>query len=170
MQCADCRSDDIRKVSLLYESGLSYIDTRSSGVGVGAGIGGVGVGVGRGRNRGTQTTALSMKLAPPQKCEYGKELVGAILCFMFAVSYWWLVIIGIALIVPVYQRIQWNRLRYPYELEMWRQRFMCQRCGWIGVPTVAVETYTHPKEIIEAAPQPALSNKTVRRVKRYNRP
>jgi hypothetical protein len=61
--CQSCHGSAIRKLSLVYESGLTF--TSSSMAGVGGGLGGVGIGVGR--SKGTHVTAVAMKAAPPLK-------------------------------------------------------------------------------------------------------
>ncbi len=58
MFCPNCGGDHIRKLSLVHESGFTFVNATSSGVGVGGGSGGVGAGFGSVRSRGTQTTAI----------------------------------------------------------------------------------------------------------------
>ncbi|GAC1401624.1 MAG: hypothetical protein NVSMB64_00030 [Candidatus Velthaea sp.] len=70
------------------------------------------------------------------------------------------------MLVVIYQRWNWNCEQLPSEISFWNRQFMCQRCGWIGVPTATV---AREQPVIEAVAPAALPDKQIRRVKRYNR-
>ncbi|HRQ90716.1 MAG TPA: DUF4339 domain-containing protein [Bacteroidia bacterium] len=64
--CPHCGSHDhYYKVSALYESEISQINSSTTGVGVGVSGAGLGVGVGKSKTAGTIQTNLAYKLAPP---------------------------------------------------------------------------------------------------------
>jgi len=140
--CSECQSPDLRKISLLYESGVTFIDTQSRGAGVGT----MGVGVGGARNRGTHTTALALKLAPPKPRPYGAYYVWAGLLAFIALgaqAYWLLFVSAIIAFAAETPR-KWMRDEYPVLSDRWGRSFMCQRCGWIGIPSTATTTTVKP--------------------------
>lgn len=71
MFCSNCGGTNLRKLSLVHEMGLTFVNGTASGVGVGAGRRGIGVGVSTVRSRGAHTTATAMRAAPPAKKRYG---------------------------------------------------------------------------------------------------
>jgi hypothetical protein len=133
MSCHNCNSGDIRKLSLLYESGVSFIDSKMTGFVVGTGIG-----VGVGRNRGTQTNALSVRIAPPQAKKYRAAVVWAIVLFFLGGTWHWLWIPTVGCVIVAFQASKWNREQLPRLQQQWASSFMCSRCGWIGIPQPAV--------------------------------
>lgn len=134
MFCKQCDSPDVQKLSLVYENGLTFVDTRTNGAGVGIGRGGLGVGVGSGRTRGTQTTALSAKAAPPAKKKWGGALALTLLMLLlvaFSAWFW----IGVLLVgYLVVTNMQYNRNVWPGLMSRWDAAYMCGRCGAIDSP------------------------------------
>lgn len=67
--CPSCQSTNVRKLSVVYEEGLSTIDLSSATKTVGAGVSPSGLGVGiaksHGVTAGIQQTELSKKATPP---------------------------------------------------------------------------------------------------------
>jgi len=125
----------IRKLSLVYESGLSF--TSATSAGVGGGIGGVGIGVAR--SKGTQVTAVAMKAAPPLKQSFTGPAIFAFVCLLFVAAYpvaWLGVALGAALVVT---SVQYNSKQWPALYAQWDALYMCERCGFIGEPAVASE-------------------------------
>jgi hypothetical protein len=74
--CPTCKSDNIQRLSVIYEGGLSHIDTESSGTVAGVGRGGVGAGAVALTTTGTSQTAASKRAAPPEKKNYVGPLMG----------------------------------------------------------------------------------------------
>jgi hypothetical protein len=62
MFCSYCHGENVTKLSLVYETGLSYTSLDSAGLGFG--LPG-GIGVGSGHTWGTSATALVDRAAPP---------------------------------------------------------------------------------------------------------
>jgi len=139
MFCPTCNSNNIQKLSLVFENGLSHIDTRTSGSGVGVGVGGGGVGVGLGfgggRTRGTQMTATAAKAAPPQKRRYGWFVFFAVICFFIGESaHTWL--LGTLLFGWLaFSAAKYNRTQFPILFRTWDEAYMCTRCGTIAPPS-----------------------------------
>ena len=137
MTCSDCHSPDLRKVSLIYESGLTISNSRSVGGGIGVGTGlGVGVGVGGGRSRGKHVTALAARLAPPEHEGVAGLILVTIIVVFVALGfhlYWAFAIAGLTAYFA-FLGIRHNLKVYPVLHARWAASFMCQRCGWIGVP------------------------------------
>lgn len=67
--CPACHSTNARKLSVVYEEGLSTVELSSSSKTVGAGISSSAIGAGvaktQGATTGVQQTALSKKASPP---------------------------------------------------------------------------------------------------------
>lgn len=70
-KCPHCDSNDVKKLSLIYEQGTTTISvtTKSNTLGVGMLSDDIGAGVGMssGTSTGIQQTALSQRITPPQK-------------------------------------------------------------------------------------------------------
>src|SRR6202035_6135558 len=67
LQCPNCKSTDLKKVSLAYQEGLQRVSTRTRLRGVVVGSDGPDVVVGRATTKGTQQTVISKALAPRTK-------------------------------------------------------------------------------------------------------
>lgn len=146
MICPNCSSENIQKLSFVYESGLSHIETRTRGSGVGVGFGGgglgVGVGVGGGRTKGTQISATAAKAAPPQRKKVVAAFIIALIgAFMLLGSLQHpgggtILALGVAAIAGwvFYSNSQFNAHTFPVLWQRWDASYMCNRCGSIGVP------------------------------------
>jgi len=135
-------------LSLVYESGLTF--TKSTTTGVGGGVGGVGIGVGR--SKGTQVTAVAMKAAPPLKRRFAGPMVLAFFCLLLvAASPVWL--IGVAVGAGIaFSAIRYNSKRWPALYAQWDAMYMCERCGFIGVPALEAPAPPRPVETFDAQP------------------
>lgn len=71
--CPSCKDENTQRLSLVYESGLSDVNTHSRGVGVGIGGGGIGVGVG-----GARHEALHKPNFPKKPRPLTKNLIGGL--------------------------------------------------------------------------------------------
>jgi hypothetical protein len=80
--CPNCRSTDLKKVSLAYQEGLQHVSTRTRLRGVVVGSDGPDVVVGRANTRGTQQTEISKALTPPRKWSYLKLFGWSVLVFL----------------------------------------------------------------------------------------
>ena len=84
LQCPNCRSTDLKKVSLAYQEGLQHVSTRTRLRGVVVGSDGPDVFVGRATTKGTQQTENSKALTPPKKWSYAKLFGRSALAFLRA--------------------------------------------------------------------------------------
>src|SRR5580704_2565386 len=82
LQCRNCRSTDLKKVSLAYQEGLQHVSTRTRLRGVVVGSDGPDVVVGRATTKGMQQTDISKALTPPKKWSYAKLFGWSALAFL----------------------------------------------------------------------------------------
>jgi hypothetical protein len=139
LTCEACKSENIQKLSLVYEGGLSLIQGKQSGVGIGLGGESGLVGVGTSKFKGTNQSVLSRNAAPPAKKKPYK--VGLI--YLFCV---WLISqfapgnLAIVLILiiggglHVYGNIRYNQRVFPILFQKWNSSFLCLVCGTISGP------------------------------------
>ena len=82
LQCPNCKSTDLKKVSLAYQEGLQHVSTRTRLRGVVVGSDGPDVVVGRATTKGIQQTEISKALTPPKKWSYLKLFGWSVLVFL----------------------------------------------------------------------------------------
>jgi hypothetical protein len=152
LQCSNCRSTDLKKVSLAYQEGLQYVSTRARVRGVVVGSDGPDVFVGRATTKGTQQTENSKALTPPAKWSFVKFFGWSALVFL---SVGWVVfyvntitknsssvssiplmiyaVLSVGLLV-VLLFLHWthNHSTYPREYAKWDRSFICLRCGSVS--------------------------------------
>ena len=152
LQCPNCRSTDLKKVSLAYQEGLQHVSARTRLRGVVVGSDGPDVVVGRAKTKGTQQTEISKALTPPRKWSYVKLFGWSVLVFL---SVGWIVfyvhtvdtnsssvlslslgiygILGIGMFAGVWIFFwKHNHSTYPRQFAQWEQSFICQRCGTVS--------------------------------------
>ena len=152
LQCPNCRSTDLKKVSLAYQEGLQHVSTRTRLRGVVVGSDGPDVVVGRATTKGIQQTEISKALTPPKKWSYLKLLGWSVLVFL---SVGWIVFyvntitknsssvssvpltiytvlsagVFVALILVYWKH---NHYAYARQFGRWDRSFICQRCGAVS--------------------------------------
>ena len=138
LACTQCGSDQVRRLSLIYEEGLAIINTQSHGSGVAFGSGGgAAFGSTSTRTTGTQQTALSKKAAPPAKKHtilwaIAAAFVGFLTIGGLANFSLMTVVFGGLTYLAVMQTLKakaYNTAVFPAEHARWEQSFMCNRCG-----------------------------------------
>jgi hypothetical protein len=152
LQCPNCRSTDLKKVSLAYQEGLQHVSARTRLRGVVVGIDGPDVFVGRATTKGTQQTEMSKALTPPKKWSYIKLLGWSVLVFL---SVGWIVFyvnaitnnstsvssvpltIYVVLYAGAFAAIvvlfsKHNHSTFPRQFAQWDRSFVCQRCGTVS--------------------------------------
>ena len=82
LQCPNCKSTDLKKVSLAYQEGFQRISTRTRLRGVVVGSDGPDMVVGRATTKGIQQTGISKALSPPKKWSYVKLFGWSALVFL----------------------------------------------------------------------------------------
>ena len=136
MHCPTCQSDNVQKLSLVYEQGTQKIRTkgRTRGGGVGIGRGGLLAGAG---SATTTTTGKSQsiaaeKAAPPDKKQMmlpvGIIAAGILIGFKA-------VLVGLALVAIggfiFWKFHQYNKQVFPPLYAQWEKSWLCNRCGTI---------------------------------------
>lgn len=152
LECPNCRSTDLKKVSLAYQEGIQRVNTRTRLRGVVVGSDGPDVVVGRASTKGTQQTDISKTLTPPKKWSYLKLFGWSLLVFL---SLGWIMFYvntitqnsSLASSVPltiygvisagvfVVLLLAWskhNYSTYPRQLVPWDRSFICKRCGAVS--------------------------------------
>lgn len=144
-KCRKCGSTDLKKVSLVYQDGLSRVKTRSRLVGFIFGGPGPAILTGTSVKQGILQSELSTSLNPPSKWSYAKLIVGAffITCLalfayiVFASAsappvstlpvklYVFLAPLAFLFLVAIFWRH--NYLVYPRQYAEWDRSFLCQR-------------------------------------------
>lgn len=138
MQCTTCNSDNVQRLSVVYEHGTQKINTSSRTVGGGGGFGGRGLGGGFG-SASTATTGKSQSLSAKKASPPNKKpiiipalLIAAGLLAIFAGS---LYIIGIVLLSVggflFWKFNQYNKSTFPPLYAQWEKSWLCNKCGAI---------------------------------------
>jgi hypothetical protein len=152
LQCPNCKSTDLKKVSLAYQEGLQRVSTRTRLRGVVVGSDGPDVVVGRATTKGTQQTEISKVLTPPKKWSYLKLFGWSVLVFL---SVGWIVfyvntittntssvssvpltiyavLSGVIFVVLFLSYWSHNHTTYPLQYAKWDRSFICQRCAAVS--------------------------------------
>lgn len=138
LNCPSCNSDTTQRLSVIYEHGMSDVNTSSKTAGLGIGRGGLGVGLAKTKTKGTSQTAMSQKASPPPKKMFLKPLglifVGYIVLSFFVgnskvfaglVGFSWLG--GSAAWIAF--AINYNMKKWPPLKVIWDDSFLCNRCN-----------------------------------------
>jgi hypothetical protein len=152
LQCPNCKSTDLKKVSLAYQEGLQRVNMRTRLRGVVVGSDGPDVVVGGATTKGIQQTEISKALSPPKKWSYLKLLGWSLLVFL---SLGWVVfymntftnnsssvfslpltvfaVLSACLFVALCF-LYWNHnsSTYPRQYARWDRSFICERCGTVS--------------------------------------
>ncbi len=156
LTCQKCGSLNLRKLSLVYESGRAVSHSTSSGAGIGIGFGGIGVGVGGGSGRTTTHTTTSLRAAPPPKKRWGVFIGLAIIC-MFLTSVSWVFWLGpVVFGFLIRQAAAFDRNVWPSLYRQWDASYLCDRCGCMGIPQLSSAQIT-----TAAVPDRALERPTI---------
>ena len=133
--CTKCGSSEVRRLSLIYEEGLSHSATQSQTAFGGAAFGSTASTF----STGTSQTALSKKAAPPTKKH---TILWALLagflgfCTVAGIanfSFWTLVFGGLTYLAVMksLKAKAYNAMAFHEEHERWQRSFMCNRCGGV---------------------------------------
>jgi len=152
LQCPNCRSTDLKKVSLAYQEGLQHVSTRTRLRGVVVGSDGPDVVVGRATTKGMQQTEISKAVTPPAKWSFVKLFGWSALVFLsvgwivfyvntitknsssvssFPLTIYVLLSAGVFVVLFL---VYWkrNHSTYPREYAKWNQSFVCGQCGTVS--------------------------------------
>jgi hypothetical protein len=136
--CPHCESEEVQKLSVIYEMGSTLGNFRGGGVGIGTG--GVGAGVFGGSNQGRTLAAGSA--APPAIPSARGALVMVALAVGFGLlcvaqfaggsRLWAMLLLTAAFVIGAGLAI-WSYVRdvrrYPARRRNWEQSWRCLRCG-----------------------------------------
>jgi len=133
--CKSCGSSQVRRLSMIYEEGLSHSATQSQTAFGGAGFGTTASTF----STGTSQTALSKKAAPPtKKHTILLALLAGFLGFCTVAglanfSFWALVFGGLTYlaVMKTLKAKAYNAMVFPQEHARWERSFMCNRCGGV---------------------------------------
>lgn len=113
MTCAACNSDNLRRVALVHQDGLSV--TRSM--------------MGAARTN----TATSLRIAPPRRRGVAGWLWLFTICALIGLApphvFW---IFAAGALAAAILRDRRHTAAWRVQMAAWEQLFMCQRCGWVG--------------------------------------
>jgi hypothetical protein len=133
MACAQCKSANIQKLSLVHEGGASAIAATTVGAGIGTG----GLGAGIGQTSGTQVTTLSARAAPPQRqAALGQAAYSTLAILIFSLFWHWLLWLLILPPLAVFAAYYYNNHQWPALWDAWDKKYMCLRCGAIMEPHI----------------------------------
>jgi hypothetical protein len=125
--CTHCKSDDIERLSAVYESGLATLRPKTTGLGPGGA-----------RTSASAQTAATRRAAPPPRKPYLKPLIGIALVFaLFA-----LIVGSAGPVLDTAYRLAWLAASaiwafhaYHYNVTtwsalkaIWDRSFVCNRC------------------------------------------
>ena len=135
--CPTCGSDQTQMLSVVYQSGTSSIQTKSTHRGVGFASGGQLVSVvGSGKTSGVQQTRLAATAAPPAKQAKAAGALGGgiILGLIVTCGYWPVGVPLLCLFVVVgiwilRDEMKYNREQWPPLYAAWTRTWLCHRCG-----------------------------------------
>ena len=150
LRCQNCGSKDLKRVSLIYEQGLTGITAKSRLQGISFGGDGPRVFIGRSTANGVRQTDLSRKFQPPKRWSYRRlALRAAVVSFAALVGLIHLVmasssrvsslgieasgVVGLAVFAAA-SFLTWrhNHLVYPRLNDRWNRSFVCLCCAAVG--------------------------------------
>jgi hypothetical protein len=138
--CPKCKSENIQRLSVIYEGGLSVINMESRGSGVGYAGAGAGVAAGVSRTTGTSQTTASQRAAPPTRKTYVKPILAILVVGWISSAPFtgfagdlvgaltWIAVGGWGFYV-----FQYNSKRWPPLKAVWDSSFLCSRCHEVFV-------------------------------------
>ncbi len=139
--CPSCKSDNIQRLSVIYEAGLSDIEARTKGTAVGLSRGGISLGVGGGKTKGVSQTAASKRAAPPARMAYVKPLLAIFAAFLIVSMFIdgkseiikWVATGGwiVATAGWIYYTFHYNSKTWPPLKAAWDKSYVCNRCNEI---------------------------------------
>jgi hypothetical protein len=142
LACAKCGAAEVRRLSLIYQEGLSTINTQSQTMGQSFGGGGAAFGSASTHTTGRQQTALSKQASPPAKKHTILWSICAGIFGLVALSslsspgFGTLITIAItaASVRFALQAKAYNAMKFPELYQRWERSFMCNRCGEVFTP------------------------------------
>jgi ribosomal protein S27AE len=141
--CPKCGSNEWRLAKVVYQEGLSHVDTSTAGVGVGVSGGGLGLGIGGAKTSGVHQSHLSVSAGPPKD---PAEDLAQLLLLGFGILgflYGWIkedsVFVGFLFLLmalcggfffALMVLLLHPRTEYKRQMKLWQETRMCNRCGF----------------------------------------
>jgi len=143
LNCPSCSSGETQKLSLVYEQGLSNINTKSATGGIGLSGGGLGLASVSTTTTGVTQTVASQRSAPPSKKRYFKPLLTILIVWVLVTLFvmpgnflgkvFELLWMGASAAWVVYA-FKYNSTVWPGLQATWDRTFVCNRCSNIFEP------------------------------------
>ena len=152
MKCYTCESDNVQKLSVIFQNGTSKttgsIHSSHTGGGIGLGSGGFGGFGGVGSSNSTVNTTTSSDLAkrcaPPDKYNFKAPLLMGMLALVAIFIFDGLAqmdMAGMATLAILgliggaaysgYKGFTYNKTEYPVLMQAWSKKWHCNKCGEI---------------------------------------
>jgi hypothetical protein len=150
-QCPNCRSSELKKVSLAYQEGVSHLQGHSRlRAFLFGGGGGPRFVAGRATISGKQRTELSRMLEPPVKWSYTRLVVRGVAVTFVAIGAGvvfvasstppvstlpiklYVFIAPVIFLFLTFWVWRYNRIEYPLAYARWNRSYVCQRCGSVS--------------------------------------
>lgn len=152
MKCGICESDNVQRLSVIYQNGTSKttgnIHSSHTGGGLGFGSGGFGGFGGMGSTNSsvntTTTSDLAKRCAPPAKYNFKAPLLMvflALIAFFSFDLFATMDISGMATLAILgliggavyfgYKGFNYNKTEYPVLMQAWSKKWHCNKCGEI---------------------------------------
>ena len=149
MVCLNCKSTDLKKLSLIYTAGVYESRGRIHGLFLGSGDG-----VFLGKHRGTSRSHLSKLASPPRKAPYLAPIIFWLLGFFIVMAFagrgrlstlMAIASVGYLFLLPalLIGAFIYNLFVYQKRYCNWDRRFLCQRCGSTSVASTNLESTPH---------------------------
>lgn len=147
MQCSECNSEQIQKLSFVHESGVTHVASKTGFAAVGAVGRSFGGGLGSGVTQGTQITAMSARAAPPKPLNTGMPAFAFIAFAIFGAGFHGLWIIAVLALLGFIGGTMWNRNVWRPQYQRWNELYLCNRCGSIMKPVMQSNQAGQPRDL-----------------------
>ena len=155
MQCPECKSYDVFKLSVIHSGGLSDLNAKSQGRAVMLGDQGLTLGFDNLTTSGTLQTRLSKLANPPHKKSYtivllvwflGLAAAGWLLGYLATLTHspeslfhdrvrWFAYIYSCFAVFLLAVLWRYNHKIFPRRHAIWSRSLMCKRCGKVFQPS-----------------------------------
>jgi hypothetical protein len=140
MICPNCQSDNVTKFSVVYESGTSTINTRTTGGSTSYNWTNPSLSSSSSSSKttGIQQTAAAEKCAPPKQKRVFGLVVFAIIVSLFSYEqfnngnygvFFILFFIVLGLGYLGYSNYKFNEGEFPKIYQIWQKSWLCNKCG-----------------------------------------
>jgi hypothetical protein len=136
MVCGNCGADQVRKLALVFEERSALADASATSIAPGARTGRADV-----RDRDTVEAIARVAPPSPRNVDRGISCIAVFGVVGIAWHVLWIAA-GIFLALAV-NDASWNYSVWRKLYAAWNERYLCDRCGWIGTPAPDGGDATH---------------------------